>query len=156
MIRKIALIIIIPIVIFGIIYPGILANTFLYFINGSSLQVGNYTINFPLGHWAYFNQDKLNYIISGRYIDGEALRIEIFKNPSKYDFKWLSKCNVVKKEYTNLSGKMFICKYDNKQMMYFLSNDKRLLLNSGDNFNIENKKMLQEYELLLNKIKKKK
>ncbi len=120
-IRKLIIIIVSPIIIIGIMFPGIVANTFLYYLNGSILILDKYKIEFPLGHWAYFDEDDLTHILSGRKMNGKILRIEVFKQANKINLnKVIPNCDTSEtsiKKYYNISGTQYVCNYGNKSIM---------------------------------------
>ena len=153
-IRKIIAIVIFPILIVGAFYPGIVGNTALYFINGKSINVNGYKINFPFSHWALYKENKYSYILSGRKVGQHTLKIEVSKNPHRLDIDLIKQnCKESNKNFDHIKGKGYICRYkSNKCMFYFISNDKKIILNSGDNFNPKNKECIKEYNQLLNYI----
>ncbi len=55
-------------------------NTYLYYKNGSHLDINHYRIEFPVGHWAYFGESKITYVVTGNRIDGHNLSAEFFKD----------------------------------------------------------------------------
>ena len=156
MIRRIVLIAIAPIIIFGIFYPGILANTFLYYINGSSLKIGNYTINFPLTHWALFSESKNGFFISGRKVDSVNLEATIHRhNSSLYPVLTKLCDNLVyeKKQLSTISLNIYTCVLHNKNKTYFQTLDNKLVIETHSYIK-ENKNIISEFDLLLSRIKK--
>ncbi len=151
-------IIILPIMLFGIFFPAMLGNSFLYFIKGSSLKTGNYIIDFPFAHWAYFSENEYAYILSGKKVNGKFTKIEILKNPKEFNTLLLvQKCSLFKKlskKYKYIKGKAYLCNDNNKTMMYFVSDKMDLILSTDNNFDYNNKNEINEYVLLLNHIKK--
>jgi len=155
--RKIIALVLSPLVIFGIFFPGKLANTFLYFKNGSSFKINDYQIKFPIGHWAYFGESKITYVISGNNIGKNNLSAEFFKDAEELNISSaISNCDTVKKEVyrrDNMKGNIYLCMRKTEETMYFQSDDKQILIRETD-YNSSNEKIIEEYELLFNSISK--
>ena len=153
-IKKILAIILVPILIIGSFYPGIVGNVILYVTNGKSIDVNGYRIIFPLSHWALFREDKYSYVFSGRKVYNHPLKIETLKAPHNLNVDFLKQnCKEVKKSFVDIRGRGYTCRYGkNKSMFYFISNDKKLILNSGDDFDPTNEEELKEYDKLFNNI----
>lgn len=151
-------IIILPIMLFGIFFPAMLGNSFLYFIKGSSLKIGDYEVDFPFAYWAYFGENEYAYILSGKKVNGKFTKVEIIKRPKDFNTLLLvQKCSLLKnlsRKYKYISGKAYICDDNNKSTMYFMSDRMDFILNTDNNFDYKNKEEINEYVLLLNSIKK--
>ena len=153
--RKVIGLFVLLIVIIGILFPGRVMNTLLYYKNGSTLILNKYKIDFPLSHWAYFRQNNASYVLSGRKVNGKTLKLEVseyFKIDLKNIFSGCDNLEKNTKNYKYIKGIEYICDYNEYRMMYFISNEKNLILNSSDNFNGQDKNELEEYDLLFNSI----
>ena len=136
-------------------------NTYLYYKNGSHLDINHYRIEFPVGHWAYFGESKITYVVTGNRIDGHNLSAEFFKDTETSEitdtFKnILHNCNKVETNNFlsgDLEGIIHICYKENSEIFYFISNDKEIVIREND-YNATNIKIVEEYELLLNSIKR--
>ena len=138
----------------GAFYPGTVGNIALYFINGKSININGHQINLPFSHWAFYKENKSSYILSGRKVGQHTLRIEVSKNPRRLHTDSIKQnCKEVNKNFDHIQGKGYICKYrNNKNMFYFISNDKKIILNSDDDFNSTNQEDMQEYNRLFDSI----
>jgi hypothetical protein len=132
-----------------------IANAFLYYKNGAYLDIGHYRIQFPIGHWAYFGESKITYVISGNRIGKNNLSAEFFKDAEKLNFSdAIANCDTVNKQgYSgkNIKGNIFLCTINKKEIMYFQSNYKKILIREDD-YNSSNELIVNEYKLLFNSI----
>jgi len=156
-IRKIIILIFLPFIILGIFYPGALANTFLYFVNGSSIKTNSYTINFPLSHWAYFSKLENGIALSGRKIDSVYLEATIheFDEPLATVLNKLCN-NLVHEEikFEEISLNMYTCIVeDNQKTIYFQTLDNTLVIETHT-YVENNKNIVSKFKLLLNGIVK--
>ncbi len=151
--RKFFIVLLIPIVVLGIYDITKLTNPILYLINGSTLKVNGYIVNFPFPYWAYFKENGHSYVIAGSRVGNKNLKAEILKEPQTINIEMLKKsCKEYVKNFSHIKGKQYICLLEGKGMMYFVSDDGKLVLNTGDNFDPENENETAEYNRLLNNI----
>ena len=132
-------------------------NTFFYYKNGSKYIMQSHILKFPIGHWAYFGESKITHVISGNNINGYNLSAEFFKNAEKLSILTaISNCDSVEKKVyngTNIKGNIYLCMRSEKETMYFQSNDKKILIREND-YNSSNIKIIKEYKLLFDSIRK--
>ena len=135
-----------------IIGVDITVISFLYLINGNKLQLdNNYTIILPFTHWAYYKEINDYYFIMGRKIDNSYLTAEFYKNPQKINLTNLKELCKVKKIFKE--NTILIChKKDLKDDIIFQSRDKKVVMRGSD-INASNKKVINEYLLLLRHLK---
>jgi len=130
-------------------------NIFLYYKNGSEYTMQNYIIKFPIGHWAYFGESKITYVIIGKNINVHNLSAEFFKDAEKLDItNAISNCDTIKKQGykgKSIKGNIYLCMRNKTETMYFQSEDKKILIREND-YNSSNEKIVAEYQLLLNSI----
>lgn len=148
---KYPILVIVILVIIKFIGVSKIANTILYMKNGSNLKLNYYVINFPLGHWAYFGESNIAYVLSGTTVNDMVLGIEIFKLPEKIALdSVLEKCEELKKEKfnKNILGDIYSCKRNGIEVLYFQSKDQKIFIR-GTDYNSTDKKIRKEYELIL-------
>ncbi len=151
--RKFFIALLIPVVVLGVYDITKLTNPILYLINGPSLKVNGYIVNFPFPYWAYFKENGHSYVIAGSRVGNKNLKAEILKEPQTINIEMLKKsCKEFKKKLSHIKGKQYICLFEGKGMMYFVSDDGKFVLNTGDNFDPKNENEMVEYYRLLNNI----
>ena len=153
--RKIIILILLPFIILGIFYPGVLANTFLHFFNGSSIKVKNYTISFPLSHWAYFSKSDNGFKLSGRTIDSVSLEATIHEFDKSLTSVLTKLCDDLvyeEKQFETISLKIYTCMLqDNRNTVYFQTLDNTLVFETRT-YVKNNKNIVSEFNLLLNSV----
>jgi hypothetical protein len=153
--RKIIMLIILPFFISGIFYPGVFANIVLYFFNGSSLKVNNYTINFPLAHWAYFSKSENGFELSGKKIDSIYLEATIHEFDKPLTSVLTKLCDDLvyeENKFETISLKIYTCiLQDNRKTIYFQTLDNILVIETHT-YVKNNKNIVSEFDLLLNSI----
>ena len=131
--------------------------SFFHAKNGSSFILGDYKIEFPFSHWAYFGESHLAYVIAGREINSKNLSAEFFKNSKTIEIsEAVANCDTVNKQIYNslgINGKIYICSRAKNETMYFFSNDKSIFIRETD-FNSSDLEIMNEYKLLFNSISK--
>ena len=146
-----------PFIVLGIFYPGAFVNTILYFINGSSVKVNSYTINFPLSHWAYFQESKNGFELSGIKVDTVNLEATVHEFDENIEPALEKLCNNViyeKKQFKNITFKMYTCiTKEDKKNIYFQTLDNNLVIETHT-YKEDNNKNILEFKLLLDNIKK--
>ena len=146
-----------PLVIFGIFFPGRLANTFLYYKNGSSLILKNYKIDFSLTHWALFKKLENGYYLTGRTVNDVALKVSVYEPKVSIEKLLNNKCDRLTYDnvsFQNIKGKMYYCltKIKDFESIYFQTQDYRLIFITHT-YDKNNSKNVDEFNLLFNGIK---
>ena len=154
-IRKIIILVLLPFIILGIFYPWVFGNTVLYFINGSSVNVNSYKINFPLGHWAYFSKSENGFELSGKKIDSIYLEATIHTFDKPLTSVLTKLCDDLvyeEKQFKTISLKMYTCiLQDDIKTIYFQTLDNKLVFETHTYLK-NNKNIVSEFNLLLNNI----
>jgi len=155
-IRKTIGIIVLPLAIISIFFPGRIINTYLYYKNGSTLVLSNYKIDFPLSHWAYFEKIDNGHLITGRKVNDVVLKISVYEPKVSIESLLNEKCDRLTCDnmvFRNIKGKMYYCftKIKDFESIYFQTEDNRLMLITYT-YDKNNSKNIDEFNLLLDGI----
>jgi len=133
----------------------------LYFKNGSSIDVAKYRVDFPMLHWANYKELKNSYIVFNMQ-ENSNINLAIFKKRgyrvNLRDYILYEGCiNLRSIAYKNssISGKMYICKKPKGEddSLIFLTDGNRLLFR-GVGFKKIDSSVINEYALLIKGISK--
>jgi len=151
------LVFVVMLTIFTVIGASRVMLAFYYYKNGDSVNIKSYKIKLPFGHWAYFGESKITYVIAGKDIGEHSLSAEFFKDTKNIDIQNVTdSCDMlVKNRYTSkgLEGIFYLCKSGDNETLYFQSNDKEIVIRESD-YNSSVPEIKEEYEILIKGISK--
>jgi hypothetical protein len=104
-------------------YPFIWVKIYFYFKNGQIVETEHYKVTLPFLQWKFYGKGDIAYIISADKDNIAEIAIDCRNVEIDYLLKQCTEVQQSNKSYQYVSGTEYLCKTNDYNTLYFLSDD---------------------------------